>query len=71
MTSADHGRTARTVVGIACLLNGIVMLVFGVWALVLPASFAAWRDSDYAERNAGPFVTPCPPSPSPFGRGLG
>ena len=44
MTSADHGRTARTVVGIACLLNGCVMLVFGVWALVLPASFAAFID---------------------------
>jgi hypothetical protein len=44
MTSADHGPPGQIVVRIACLLNGGVMLIFGVWALALPASFAAMID---------------------------
>jgi hypothetical protein len=44
MTNTHHGRLGRTLVGIACLLNSGVMLVFGVWALLLPASFAALID---------------------------
>jgi hypothetical protein len=44
MTSADHGRLGRTLVAVACLLNGGVMLVFGLWALLLPTSFAAMID---------------------------
>jgi predicted anti-sigma-YlaC factor YlaD len=44
MTSATRGRTSRTLVGVACLLNGCLMLIFGVWALLLPASFAAFID---------------------------
>ena len=44
MTSAGNGRVGRTLVAIACLLNGGVLLVFGLWALLLPTSFAALID---------------------------
>jgi peptidoglycan/LPS O-acetylase OafA/YrhL len=44
MTNTHHGRLGRTLVGIACLLNGGVMLVFGLWALLLPTSFAVMID---------------------------